>query len=402
MTQPQPTQAAPWPAPVAASSKTRSVARTAVKALLIAAGVAAAVFVWRERPVRARAAIVDRGEVRTEVVGTGTVESDEQVTLAFVVPGRVASLAVDEGDIVHPGDVIATLDVADAERQLGVARANEGTTGTSIARVVAEVARAKATREASAKDLVRSQTLAAQGSVSQATLDAAQERSDRAEADWTAAIASVAQARAAASAAHESSGMQARRLDDGKLVSPVEGVVLERKHVVGDVVGVGTAVLVVASTRKVRVRAWVDETSLGSLRVGAETRVELRSAQGSTLRGRLERVASQADRQTHEVLVDVELLERPDRLAFGQRADVAILVAHRPNVARIPAGFCDVPAQSCFIDRAGRVVRVHATFGLEGTGTIEVTSGVEPGDALLAPVSSEAALREGRRVRRTL
>ncbi len=374
--------------------------RAAAKLLIGAAVVATAGVAWSERPVRVRAASVDRGEVRLEAIGVGTIESDEIVTLAFVAPGRVATLRVDEGDRVRAGDVLATLDVADQTRQIGVARAGEGAATTVIARVQADVSRAQAGRDAAHKDLDRARALRVDGSIAEATLDAAVERADRAEADLAAAIAAVTQAKAAAFAAREGTGLAARRLDDGRLASPVDGVVLERKHVVGDVVGAGTAVIVVASTRKVRARAWIDETVLGALREGAEAQVELRSAKGSPVRGRVERIGAQADRQTHEVLVDVELVERPARLAFGQRADVAIGLDRRADVARVPAGFCDVAGQSCFVLREGRAARVSATFGLAGGDVVEVISGLAPGDVVIAAAPGAGPIAEGRRVRR--
>jgi RND family efflux transporter MFP subunit len=364
-------------------------------ALVLAAGVG-----WAGRPVRARSAPVERGEVRVEATGVGTIESDELVTLAFVAPGRVASLAVDEGDRVRAGQVIATLDVADTMRQLGVARAGEGAASTAIARARADVARAEAARAAAQKDLVRTRALRAEGSVAEASLDAAVERADRSDAELAAARAAVVQAEASASAAREGTGLVARRLDDGRLVSPVDGVVLERKHVVGDVVGAGTAVLVVASTRKVRARAWIDETALGALREGADAAVVLRSAAGAPLRGRVERVGAAADRQTHEVLVDVELVDRPARIAFGQRADVSIVLDRRDAALRVPAGFCDVPAKSCLVERDGRAARVPVTFGLVGLDAVEVASGLAQGDAVIAPLAGAPALAEGRRVRR--
>ena len=59
-----------------------------------------------------------------------------------------------------------------------------------------------------------------------------------------------------------------------------------------------------ASTRKILARVWIDESSLHDLHDGQEARVTLRSAPSRTLRARLDRVAAEADRQTHEVLAD--------------------------------------------------------------------------------------------------
>ena len=64
------------------------------KPALLIAVFAGALVAWRRRPVDAQRALVDVGEVRLEASGTGTLESDNRVVVAFTVGGRLASLAV--------------------------------------------------------------------------------------------------------------------------------------------------------------------------------------------------------------------------------------------------------------------------------------------------------------------
>lgn len=377
-----------------------SKAMKAVRALAIVAGLAGAGFAWRARPLPARAATIERGDVRAEAAGTGTLESDDEISIAFTTSGRIASLAVDEGDRVQAGQVLGTLDVSEVTKQVAVARAGESLAGASEGRAKVDVARARIGRDAAAKDYERIAALVRAEAASGTQLDDAKEKLDRAEVDLKAASSSVYQASSGSVVARESSAAQARRLDDGKVVSPVDGVVVKRARAVGDVVGSGVTVLVVASTKKVRVRAWIDETALASLREGAEARVLVRSEQSRSLRGRVERIGLSADRQTHEVLVDVELLERPARVAFGQRADVFVTLAERKAVTRAPLGFCDLAAASCWVDRSGRIARANVSFGLLGADFVEITSGLAAGDVVLAPPTDGSTLTLGRRVGR--
>jgi RND family efflux transporter MFP subunit len=375
--------------------------RRLAKPVVLAAGIGTAVLAWRGRPMPARAASVDRGSVSAETVGTGTIEGDDVVSIAFTASGRIASLEVDEGAHVVAGQFLGTLDTSDANRQLAVARASEGLAATSIAKAKTDVARARVTRDAASKELERTLALRASDAASGVQVDDDKERFDRAEAELSGALVAVTQAGATTVVARETSSLQSRRLDDGRLTSPVDGVVVKRAHAVGDVVGNGVTVFTVISTKKIRARAWIDETALAALREGGEARVVLRSQPDRPLRGRVERVGLEADRQTHEVLVDVELLERPPRLAFGQRVDVFLTIDARADVTRAPLGFCDVGAGSCLVEREGRVSRASVKFGLVGAEFAEIGAGLAPGDVLLAPLPDGAPLSLGRRVKRS-
>lgn len=369
------------------------------KLLLIPVALAGAFVFWRSRAHEPARALVERGLVRREAMGTGTVESDERVAVAFTAPGRITSLNVDEGDRVSAGQLLATLDVEEAERQVVVARASESHASLSIERGHADVSRAEVALDAAAKELARTSALVASGAVSVAALDAAVEHHGRAEAELRVAAALLKQASAGTEVARAARRREARRVDDGRVVSPFDGVVLSRLHAVGDVVSPGTTVLVIASTEKVLVRAWIDETALPSLREDGEAAVFVRSEPSRSLRGRVDRIGLEADRQTHEVLVDVELLERPTRLAFGQRADVALLLERRDSVVRAPRPFCDVGAGTCLIERDARVERAAISVGLVGDEWLEVTGGLSPGDVLLAPKDPAGRLEVGSRVR---
>lgn len=374
----------------------RTVAKAALAVVLLGGGALG----WRERPVDVRAIAVDQGPVRAEAAGTGTLESDLQVSMAFTMPGRILSIAVDQGDRVVAGQVLGTLDVTDVAQQISVASAGESLASSAITRAAADVARAKATLAAAKAELDRTTALVNSGASTGAQLDAAKEKYDRADAELKGANAAVVQAGSGVALAKQTTKLHAKKLVDGRLVSPIDGVVIRRSHEVGDVVGHGVTVLTIASLHKLRARAWIDETSLGALREGGPARVVLRSHPERSLLARVERIGLEADRQTHEVLVDVELLDRPARLAFGQRVDVFLGLETRARVTRVPQGYCDLATNVCLVERKGRVAHATVTFGLVGTEFIEVTSGLGAGEVILGAVTVDAPPPIGRRVRR--
>lgn len=75
---------------------------------------------WRARRARqpeeeTRSAVVERGSILVAVSSSGSVEPQARVGLAFDLPGRVAEVAVEVGDEVEAGEVLARLDTTDLE-----------------------------------------------------------------------------------------------------------------------------------------------------------------------------------------------------------------------------------------------------------------------------------------------
>ena len=365
---------------------------------LLAALSAGGVAVAKTRPVAPRSSPVTAGPVERGAVGTGTLETEAQVSAAFTVAGRITAIRVNEGDVVRAGDVLASLDDGEQDQQLAVARRGVELASASLARSDADIARARTVLEAARTDVRRVDALFASSAVSAAERDAVHERADRAEAELAAATATRRQGEGGVVVARQTVRLNARRLDDTTLRSPFDGVVVKRLHEPGDVVSPGSVVLVVASTRKIWARVWMDETVLHELREGQEARVILRGGDGRIHRARLDRVGLEADRQTHELLVDVELVERPSRLVFGQRVDAFVVLETRPRATRVRQGACDVTASRCLVARHGRVEAADVSFGLTGNEWVEVTAGLAEGDVVLSPTVPGEALPLGRRV----
>ncbi len=117
-----------------------------------------------------------------------------QVNLSFKVGGRIDTLAVDEGDPVKAGQVLATLErkyfeddlrLAKAQRDAAAAtllRLQNGSRPEEIAEAKALVAERKATLERSKRDLARAEEAFMTHSVSKQELDLARATSEESQA----------------------------------------------------------------------------------------------------------------------------------------------------------------------------------------------------------------------------
>jgi HlyD family secretion protein len=61
-------------------------------------------------PSVAETSVIDQGDITLAVNATGSIQAQQNVSLAFSMPGTVASINVDEGDHVLKGQRLATLD----------------------------------------------------------------------------------------------------------------------------------------------------------------------------------------------------------------------------------------------------------------------------------------------------
>lgn len=373
--------------------------RTLALGVVLALAAGGAVVI-RQRPIAVRTHVIDAGDVRREALGTGTLESDATVVLAFTALGRIVTLHADEGQSVAEGALVGTIDLSSVERERSVAAAGVSLASAAVVRAEAEIDRARTRRDAAKVELSRARALHDAGATTRAALDEAQEQVDRAEAELRAAQAARAQGHGGVVVARETVALHARRADDGVLRSPVEGIIVRRHAEPGDVVGVGTPVLTVASSRKVLARVWVDEIHLSSLTEGQAAQVALRGSGGAPLAARVDRIAVEVDRQTHEVLVELELLARPPRFAFGQRVDARITLEARRSVPRVPRAVCDPGSGACLVEREGRLAAMPVRPGLVGTDHAEVAEGLSLGDVIVDRSSLDAPPPLGRRVRR--
>ncbi len=375
--------------------------RVAPVVVLLAGAIGVAVFL-RARPVRVSTAPVDLGPVVREAIGGGTVESEAVVNVAFTIPGRVSEIRFDEGDRVRAGDVLAVLDADQENQRVAVSRRNVTLASYGVERAAADIKRAQAALEAAQADRRRVEALFSSGAATEASVDAARERFARAEAELSAATAARSQGASSLAVARAGLALDATLSEETVVRSPFEGVVVRRHREPGDVIGPGAVVLTVASTNKVWARTWLDETVLRELHEGQDARVVLRGDTTRSYRARVDRIAVEADRETHEVLVDLELLERPERLVFGQRVDGFVSLEQRSEVVRAPRGACDEEVQRCYLANGERIAAVDVQLGTKGTDYVEVRKGLSSGDLLVLPPRDGSPLPVGRRVQRTV
>ncbi|CQD38538.1 secretion protein HlyD [Yersinia mollaretii] len=219
------------------------------------------------------------------------------VNLGFRVGGRLASLAVDEGDNIQPGQQLGKLDdgpylnalkqaqanVQSAQAQLALLKA--GYRDEEIAQVKSEVSQREAAFSYADSFLKRQQGLWASKATSANELENARTARNQAQANLQASKDKLAQylsgnrpqeiAQAEANLAQaEAELAQAQlNLQDTTLLSPSAGTVLTRAVEPGTILSASNTVFTLSLTDPVWVRAYVSERNLDKAIPGTQVEV---------------------------------------------------------------------------------------------------------------------------------
>lgn len=372
------------------------VVRIAIALVVVAAGL----WWMMLSPVKITTHPVTTGMVSAEVMGTGTLEARVTATVGPKMTGLVTEVAVDQGDRVKRGDTLIELEDADYIHQVGVAQADVAVAVAAIDRLEAEKHRAQAVLSMAQLTHQRQEQAAAASASSQQELARTAEALAVAQAELTRAQAAIAEGQRRRVAAEQMLDFQRARLSDTTIQAPFDALVIRRDRDSGDVVTAGSSVLQLASLDEMWITAWVDETQLARLSPGQAARVVFRSEPGVEYPGVVARLGRETDRETREIVVDVRLDRLPDTWALGQRAEVYIGVERKEDVTVLPAELLlRRPGEmGVMVDEDGRARWRSVSVGLHGRDSVEITSGLRPGDIVVSPAKAGAALREGRRI----
>lgn len=304
--------------------------------------------------------VVHAAEPAPAVVAAGRVEpASEEVDVAAELGGRLATVAVEEGDRVRRGQVLAVLEDADYRAAVAAAEARVAQEQARLRRVVTG-ARSQERHEAAAT--VREMeavtaSVRAEAERRRKLFDAgvvSREEAERAEREWRVAEAREraaaerhglvdapareedrAEAEASVRLADANLAEARARLEKTRVRAPIDGVVLRRHMLAGESVPVEGALPVVTlgDSTAMRVRAEVDETDVAKVRVGQRVSATADAFGERRFSGRVVRVgqmvgrksvrtddpAERVDTKVLEVLVE---LEDGRELPSGLRVDV--------------------------------------------------------------------------------
>ena len=381
-------------------------------------------LVGRRKPPLIQVATVTRQDLNSVVTSNGKVEPIDATVAHAEFPTFVQSVSAIEGQAVHRGQVVLTLDAADLRGQLAQARVNllaaqtdfrnarAGGPPDSVAQAQGELDKARINvsnlerRQATLKELVAKHA-ATQDELDQnadllaaanASLNIAQQRRDQlarlAPGDADSAGLRVQQANDQIRSLQE-------KLRSATVVAPADDILYSLPVRAGDYVTVGETIAGMADLRRVRVRAYVDEPDLGWLAADQVVEITWDAKPGKIWQGRTELAPKQVvplgNRSVGEVYCSVDNAALD--LVPNVNVEVRILVRQSRQALSVPraAVRTDDQTRYVYLLSDNRLQRRDVTVGIASSTRDEVLSGLNEGDRVA--LQGDLALRNGMVIR---
>lgn len=178
----------------------------------------------------------------------------DKATISSKMLGRIIKLSVDEGDTVKQGEQLVLLDTSDLQAQKKQAEA-------SIINAQESITLSKVNLERAKDDFNRAKSQFQNNIIPKEQYDHAARALEAAQADYNIALTRVGTAKAQL-------GVFQTQLQNGTIVSPLNGVVAKRWVLEGDVVQPGQPIYTIYDMKNVWITAQLEETKLTQIGPG--------------------------------------------------------------------------------------------------------------------------------------
>lgn len=305
------------------------------------------------RALPVRAAVVREDAVVETITAVGTLLANEAVMIRPETEGRIEAIHFGEGQLVRKGDRLVSLDASEIEAQLASA-----------------VAAANLNRSR----LKRSEELHAKKFISAQALDEARENLNQTDARVTEIRAKLAKT---------------------VIRAPFEGVAGLRQVSPGAYVKAGQDIARLEGIGTLKLDFRVPEAYLRKIRSGQALAVTVDAWPAETFEGRIYAIEPSVDEATRTVLLRARLPNPGVRLKPGMFARVMLTLERRENALVVPEQAIVPQGDGRYVFRIveGKAVLTRIELGLRRPGEVEIVSGLEAGQQIVA--DGQLKLRDG-------
>lgn len=265
-----------------------------------------------------RTAEVKRGDLQATITATGTIEPVESIDVGARVSGEIKAFGkdkdgkeVDHCSIVEEGAILAQIDDAVYVAQMDQANATLKQAEASLEKSKAELKQLEAKSYQAERDWQRAQKLGPSEALAQSSFDAYQSAYEIAKANLDVGKAAIQQAEAAVAQARANLVVAKRNLGYCTIVSPANGVIIDRRVNIGQTVAasLNTPSLFLIAKDLTRMEIWVSvsEASIGSIRPGQPVTFKVNAFPDRLFKGEVNKVRLNASMTQNVVNYVVEV-----------------------------------------------------------------------------------------------
>ena len=292
---------------------------------------------------------VKRGDLVLTIGATGTVEPEEVIDVGAQVAGQILAFGtdadsrpVDYGSVVTAGTVLARIDDSLYAADAASARAKVKAAEAGVLRARADRRQLSALFDQAERDWRRAERLGPAEALSRSRYDGYRAAYASAMANVAVGSAAIAQAEAGLTQTRAELRRAERSLEYCTIVSPVDGVVIDRRVNIGQTVvaSLNAPSLFLIAKDLTRMQVWVavNEADIGSIRPGQTVRFTVDAFPGETFRGEVAKIRLNAAMTQNVVTytVEIDTANPNNRLLPYLTADVQFELQHRQGVLQVP------------------------------------------------------------------
>ncbi|MGO8945467.1 MAG: efflux RND transporter periplasmic adaptor subunit [Syntrophobacteraceae bacterium] len=297
------------------------------------------------------------------------------------VDGYVARWNSDIGDHVQKGQILATIETPELDAQLAAAQAKLKAAQALVVSRQADAEFAKTTHERwrdSPKGVVSDWEREAKkagydSAVAQLNAAQAQVGLDRADVDRYVALTQFKQ-----------------------VIAPYQGTITERRIDIGNLVTAGSSANTTPLYRMVRddpIRVFVDvpQSAAGDIKVDTPVQISASNIADRVFDGKVTRTAGAINSKTRTLRVEIDIPNLDHALVPGMYINSIFLVP-TTGLVQIPAAalvFRSGGPQVAIVDKDNKVNFNQVVIARDNGNTVEISSGVSSGDAVILNVGSQ-------------
>jgi RND family efflux transporter MFP subunit len=371
--------------------------------ILLAAGA----FAWLRRPASAEVMTAVAREKTGAAAGavlnaSGYVTARRQATVSSKITGKVKDVLVEEGMVIHEGQVLAHLDDVTATKQLALAESQLESQRRGLTETEVRIKEAELNRQ-------RQRRLRAEGVGTQFDLDSADANADSLKAR-------LEQARQEVTVAERTIALRRQDIDDAVIRAPFSGVAVSKDAQPGEMIspaaaGGGftrTGICTLVDMKSLEIEVDVNESYINRVKPGQKAVATLDAYPDWQIPARVIMPVPTADRQKATVKVRLGFEELDPRVLPDMGVKVAFLedapagggaggAPARPAVTVPKAAVRkDGEHDVVLVVKDGRVERRAVGLGPAAGDDVTVLSGVSGGEQVV--IEGPADLKDGAQV----
>ncbi len=326
------------------------------------------------------------GEVREELLLTGSLKPKEAVDINPKSTGRLEKIHFLVGDRVRTGDLVAEMENDELEQQVKRSEASYGVAQANITARKAELENANADLDR-AKLLFDEELLSPQEyGQAQTSLEVMAAQLQLAEAQAQQAFAELSEFRI--------------RLAQAKIYAPLSGVVSARYVDVGALVAPNNPIIRLVNLATMVTQGNVPERSVGKLALGNDAEVFVDAMPDQDFRGRVARIAPVLDAATRSAVIEIDI-DNPEYVLKAEMfARITLDLGTMRSATLIPRDGLVYRGQQpgVFVveEESQRPIFRSIETGLTREDQVEVLANLDPGTRIVG--RGATMLRDGDRI----